>query len=57
MHGGDDYGSSKANLVPYLTSVDTIEALTGLDFLSNVDDDIENLVERIVQTELWPTGG
>ena len=57
MYGGDDYGSSKANLVPYLTSVDTIEALTGLDFLFNVDDDIEILVERIVQTELWPTDG
>lgn len=55
MYGGDDYGSSKANLVPYLTSVETIEALTGLDFLFNVDDDIENLVERIVQTELWQT--
>lgn len=57
MHGGDDYGSSKADLVPYLTSVDTIEALTGLDFLFNVDDDIEKLVERIVQTELWEIDG
>ena len=55
MYGGDDYGRSTADLEPYLTSVDTIEALTGLDFLSNVNDEIEKKVERIVQTELWPT--
>ncbi len=57
MYGGDDYGSSKADLTPYLTSVDTIEALTGLDFLTNVNDDVEEKVERIVQTKLWETGG
>ena len=57
MFGGDDYGSSKADLKPYLTSVDTIEALTGLDFLFNVNDEIEKKVEQIVQTELWPTDG
>ncbi len=57
MFGGDDYGSSKADLKPYLTSVDTIEALTGLDFLFNVNDEIETKVEQIVQTELWPTDG
>ena len=54
---GDDYGSSKADLTPYLTSVDAIEALTGLDFLTNVNDDVEEMVERIVQTELWETDG
>ena len=53
MYGGDDYGRSTADLEPYLTSVDTIEALTGLDFLFNVNDEIEKKVERIVQTELW----
>ena len=57
MYGGDDYGSSKADLTPYLTAVDTIEALTGLDFLTNVNDDVEEKVERIVQTELWQTDG
>lgn len=55
MYGGGDYGSSNADLKPYLTSVDTIEALTGLDFLFNVNDEIEKKVEQIVQTELWPT--
>ena len=57
MYGGDDYGSTKADLTPYLTSVDTIEALTGLDFLFNVNDEIQKKVEQIVQTELWPTDG
>ena len=57
MYGGDDYGSSKADLTPYLSSVDAIEALTGLDFLSNVNEEMETKVERIVQTELWETGG
>ena len=57
MYGGDDYGSSNADLTPYLTSVDTIEALTGLDFLTNVNEEREKKVERIVQTKLWPTDG
>jgi endonuclease G len=53
MEGGDDYGSSNADITPYLTSVDVIEALTGLDFLTNVDDDVETQVEKITATELW----
>lgn len=32
-----------------------IVALTGLDFLTNVNDDIDEKDERIVQTNLWPT--
>lgn len=41
------------NHLPYLTSVDTIEALTGLDFLTTLDDDIEIRVERKTATRLW----
>jgi endonuclease G, mitochondrial len=39
--------------VPYLASVDEIEALTGLDFLTDVDDAVENVVEAVVQVGLW----
>lgn len=39
---------------PYLTSVDVIEALTGLDFLTKeVPDDVEAKIEAIVHTKMW----
>ena len=39
---------------PYLTSVDVIEALTGLDFLTQeVPDDTEAAIEAVVHTKLW----
>ena len=38
---------------PYLTSVDVIEALTGLDFFSEVPDHVESEIERVVQIRLW----
>ena len=53
---GIDYrlgGGREHNHIPYLASVDEIEALTGLDFFSNVDDGVEAVIERIVQTTLW----
>lgn len=34
---------------PYLASVDIIEALTGLDFLSALSDDIEEAIESMIQ--------
>ncbi|MCZ6652264.1 MAG: DNA/RNA non-specific endonuclease, partial [Planctomycetota bacterium] len=46
---------SKSNLVPYLTSVDIIEALTGMDFLVSLADDVEAKVEKTIAVELWPT--
>ena len=39
--------------IPYLTSVDIIEALTGLDFLTNVPDDVETKIEAAVRSKLW----
>ena len=33
-------GTSITDLTPYVTFVDTIEVLTGLDFLTNVNDEI-----------------
>ena len=38
---------------PYLTSVDHIEELTGLDFLTVLPDDIEKAVEKTAANELW----
>jgi endonuclease G len=38
---------------PYLTSVDIIEALTGLDFFPDVPDHIETEIEQVIQTRLW----
>ena len=38
---------------PYLVSVDDIEELTGLDFLTALPDDIEEVVESTVATGLW----
>ena len=38
---------------PYLTSVDIIEALTGLDFFPNLQDETGAEIEGIVQIRLW----
>jgi len=45
--------SKSGNLVPYLTSVDIIEALTGIDFLTVLDDPVEDRIEQEMATELW----
>lgn len=39
--------------IPYLTSVDIIEMLTGLDFLQKLDNQLENEIEQIIQSKLW----
>lgn len=38
----------------YLTSVDDIEALTGLDFFTALDEDVQKEFEPLTATELWP---
>ncbi|MFC1883628.1 DNA/RNA non-specific endonuclease [Thermodesulfobacteriota bacterium] len=38
---------------PYLTSVDIIEALTGLDFFPKIADNLEEVIERTVSIRLW----
>ena len=43
-----------SSLIPYLTSVDIVEALTGLDFLTDLGDQVEDSLEREMSTELWP---
>jgi len=53
MTGVGNYNSSNHDLTPYLAAVDTIEALTGLNFLTSLDDDLEGELERVVHIELW----
>ena len=38
---------------PYLTSVDIIEALTGLDFFPTVPEGIQADIEEVIQTQVW----
>ncbi len=44
---------SGRELHEFLVSVDEIEGLTGLDFLSNLPDDIERTVEALEPSEIW----
>ena len=53
MYGDQSHSSSKADVRPYLTSVDVIESLTDLDFLSALPDSEEDRLERSVATRLW----
>lgn len=53
MHGDRDHSRSTADVRPYLTSVDIIEALTGLDFLTSLPDAEEARLERRIATTLW----
>lgn len=38
----------------YLTSIDNVENLSGLDFFSELDDSVENKLESQCATRLWP---
>jgi endonuclease G, mitochondrial len=53
QHGLGNYSSTNHPLTPYLTSVDAIEALTGLDLLTSVEDEVEAEIERVVPIALW----
>ena len=37
----------------FLTSVDEIERLTGLDFLGKLPDQVENEIESLTASEVW----
>ena len=49
----------KSNLPKYITSIDKIEAMSGLDFLSDLPDHDEVAIEAKVQMDIWdvPSGG
>ncbi len=42
-----------SELPNFITSIDNVEEMTGLDFLSNLDDEVEALVERKTPEALW----
>lgn len=41
------------DLPKYITNVDTVEARTGLDFLSELEGSVEDLIEAMIQPGLW----
>ncbi len=51
---GENYRRGPFDHTEYLTSVDGVEARTGLDFLTSLSDDAETVVERLIPTALWP---
>jgi endonuclease G len=48
----DNKGSS-SSLKSFATSIDKIESLTGINFLSELSDDIENKLESSTNTLSW----
>ena len=44
---------SSRDLPLYITSIDKIEKTTGLDFLQELNESVEDLVESAVQNRLW----
>ena len=44
---------SSSSLKSFATSIDNIEALTGIDFFSSLSDDIENKLESTISTSGW----
>ena len=44
---------SSSSLKSFATSIDNIEALTGIDFFSSLSDDIENKLESTINTSSW----
>lgn len=45
--------NAKNELPSYITSIDQIEAFTGIDFFSLIDDKQEGVIEARVQESLW----
>jgi DNA/RNA endonuclease G (NUC1) len=51
---GRGYRKKPFDHKPFLTNVRAIEHFTGLDFLTTLNDDVEERVEKATATELWP---
>lgn len=47
--------TAPGNMANYVTTVDEVERLTGLDFFYNLPDDIENRVEANSSFTIWDT--
>jgi len=50
---GYRYREQPHNHQPFLTNIDAIEYFTGLDFLTELEDDVEERVEIRTATALW----
>lgn len=48
-----DNARCPGNMANYVTTVDQVEAITGLDFFYNLPDEIENEVERHSEFKKW----
>ena len=44
---------SSSSLKSFVTTIDNIESLTGVDFFSSLSDDIENKLESTINTSSW----
>jgi endonuclease G len=44
---------ANANLMTFVTSIDAVEAQTGIDFFSELDDDFENRLESSIMPDAW----
>lgn len=51
---GVGYGKGPFNHAFHLVSVDQIEGVTGLDFLTTLPDDLEAEVEKVKSLAVWP---
>jgi endonuclease G len=52
---GPGYTTRPFNHARFLTTVDEIEQLTGIDFLMSLPNDVEDELEKQQAVELWPT--
>lgn len=48
-----NHNESKKSLETFVTSVDEIERLTGIDFFPELEDSLEQYLERTTQTKEW----
>ena len=44
---------SNQPLYKFVTSVDHVEALTGIDFFPELDDEVENKIEALSDYKIW----
>ena len=45
--------TSKRRIASFAVSVDEVERITGYDFFSELDDELENILERSANFQAW----
>lgn len=53
IHQGAPLNPETKRLTQFLMSVDSVEELTDLDFLHELPDYIEDVLEAIIPIEVW----